>query len=66
VVLNISEGSGARAGSRRQRYCDALGSARETLANLEAASAIGYLPPIDPVLRNDFNQILGTLTKLVR
>jgi len=66
VALNIAEGSGSRGGSRRQRYCDALGSARETLANLEAASAIGYLPAIDPVLRNDFDWILGTLTKLVR
>jgi len=66
VVLNIAEGSASRAGTRRQRYCDALGSARETLANLEAAHAVGYLAPIDPVLRNDFDQILGTLTKLVR
>jgi len=66
VVLNIAEGSGARAGSRRQRYCDALGSARETVANLEAAQAVGYLGSIDPALRNRFDWIIGTLVKLVR
>jgi len=65
-VLNIAEGSASRAGTRRQRYCDALGSARETLANLEAAHAVGYLSSIDPALRSNFRQIVGTLVKLVR
>jgi four helix bundle protein len=43
VPLNISEGSAARDGRRRARYTDALGSARETLANLEVAEAAGYI-----------------------
>ena len=47
VPLNVAEGSGLRAGRRRQAYEIALGEARETLANLEAAEAIGYVPPID-------------------
>ena len=37
VVLNISEGSGSSAGTRRERYRNALGSARETGACLDAA-----------------------------
>ena len=31
VPLNVAEGSGCEGGTRRQRYKDALGSARETL-----------------------------------
>ena len=30
VALNVSEGSGSRGGTRRERYHNALGSARET------------------------------------
>ena len=37
VHLNVSEGTGNQGGTRRARYSDALGSARETVANLEAA-----------------------------
>lgn len=66
VVLNVAEGSGSRAGRRRLRYEDALGSARETVANLEAAHTLGYLEPLGPELRNRFNHIIGTLVNLVR
>ena len=48
VPLNVAEGSGLRGGRRRLSYEYALGSARETLANLEVAEAIGYLPSIEP------------------
>ena len=65
VPLNVAEGAGSRGGRRRARYDDALGSARETLANLEAAHAVGYIPGIDPQLRNRFDHIIGTLVKLV-
>jgi four helix bundle protein len=65
VPLNVSEGSGSRGGRRRARYDDALGSARETVANLEAAEAVGYLRSIDPLLRNRLDHIIGTLVKLV-
>jgi four helix bundle protein len=64
VTLNLAEGSGSRGGNRRARYDSALGSARETLANLEAAEAIGYLPPLSDVLRVRLNRIIGTLVKL--
>ena len=66
VPLNVSEGAAPRDGRRRSRYIDALGSARETLANLELAAAIGYIDGIDPVLRNRFDHIIGTLVKIVR
>ncbi len=65
VPLNVAEGSGSRGGRRRARYDDALGSARETLANLEAAEAVGYIRGVDPALRNRLDHIIGTLVKLV-
>jgi four helix bundle protein len=65
VHLNVAEGSGSRGGRRRARYDDALGSARESLANLEAAEAAGYIRDIDPELRNRFDHIIGTLVNLV-
>ncbi|HET6613919.1 MAG TPA: four helix bundle protein [Kofleriaceae bacterium] len=65
VPLNVAEGSGSSGGTRRARYESALGSARETVANLEAACAVGYLEEIDPALRNRFDHIIGTLVKLV-
>ena len=66
VVLNVAEGSGSRGGRRRARYDDALGSARETLAGLEAAEAAGYIPAIASSVRQRFNHIIGTLVRLVR
>ena len=43
VALNICEGSGSRGGTRRERYHNALGSARETGACLDVAAALGYV-----------------------
>ena len=64
VVNNIAEGSGGRGGTRTARYCDAIGSARETLAGLEAAEVAQYIS-IDPALRERFKHIIGTLVKIV-
>jgi four helix bundle protein len=66
VPLNLAEGSGLRAGRRRQSYDYALGEARETLANLETAEAIGYLPSIEAGVRQRLDHIIGTLVNLVR
>jgi four helix bundle protein len=66
VVLNVAEGSAVRDGRRRMRYGDALGSAMETRAGLEAAVAIGYLPAMPEPTRVKLRQIIGTLVKLVR
>ena len=66
VALNVAEGSGSRGGNRRARYENALGSARETVANLEVSAAVGYIGPIEQALVGRFNEIIGTLVKLVR
>ena len=65
IVLNIAEGSGSRGGVRRVRYENALGSSRETLANLEAAEAIGYIRELPAALRDQLDHIIGTLVKLL-
>ncbi len=64
VALNLAEVDGQVGGHRRQRYLTALGSTRESLANLECAVAIGYVPTIDDVTRNKFNHIIGTLVRI--
>ena len=66
VPLNVAEGSGLRGGRRRQSYDYALGEARETLANLETAAAIGYVPRVEAHVRRRLDQIIGTLVNLVR
>jgi four helix bundle protein len=65
VALNISEGSGSRAGTRRERYCNALGSARETGACLDVAQALGYLEEVDAVLRDRLDKVRVALVKNV-
>ena len=65
VHLNVAEGSGCRGGTRRMRYQDALGSARETVANLEGAAAVGFVRPMSPQLRGHFNKIIGTLVTIL-
>jgi len=65
VLLNLAEGSGSRAGTRRQRYHDALGSTQETAACLDAANALGYCA-IDVALRDALGRIAATLTKITR
>jgi four helix bundle protein len=63
--LNVAEGSYSRGKNRLARYHTALGSMREVLACLEVANAMGYLPQIDAELRGRFDQVLGTLVRLV-
>jgi len=63
--LNVAEGAYARGKNRLARYHTALGSMREVLACLEVANAMGYLPEIEPKLRGRFDQVLGTLVRLV-
>ncbi len=66
IALNIAEGDGCRGGTQRARYHDALGSARESLANLEVAEALGYVGSLDARLRRRFDHVIGTLVVLVR
>jgi four helix bundle protein len=65
VPLNLGEGSGSRGGTRRARYETALGSARETEANLEVAAAIGYIDGIPQGLRRKLDHIIGVLVRLL-
>jgi four helix bundle protein len=62
VVLNIAEGSGSSGGTRRERYRNALGSAREVLACVDVAKAWRYAE-VDP---SGFRQIVGTLVNVTR
>ena len=62
VALNVSEGSGSRGGTRRERYHNALG-ARETGACLDVAQALGYLESVDAVLRDRLDLVRATLVK---
>ena len=63
--LNVAEGSYSLGRNRAARYHTASGSLREALACFETAAALGYLPDVDPTLRNRFNHVLGTLVRLV-
>ena len=64
VALNVAEGSGCRGGTRRSRYLDALGSARESRTNLEIAEALGYIAPLPAGMRRRFDHIIGTLVRV--
>ncbi len=61
VVLNIAEGAGCDGGTRRQRYKDALGSARETHAALELGEAMGYGVEINASMTARFGHVIGVL-----
>ena len=65
VALNISEGSGSRGGTRRERYHNALGSARETGACLDVAAAFGYVERIDAALLDRLDRVRATLVRNV-
>ena len=55
----------SRGNNRSARYHSALGSARETLACLEAAEACGYINAVDAALCEQLKRVVGTLVKLV-
>jgi len=64
VALNLSEGSGSSGGVRTQRYRTALGSARETAACLDVATALGYVEHVEPALRAKLDAVIGGLVRL--
>ena len=66
VALNVSEGSGCSGGTRRERYRNALGSARETGACLDVAIACGYVGEIDAALLDPLDLVRAVLVKNVR
>ena len=66
VALNVSEGSGSNGGTRRERYRNALGSARETGACIDVALAFGYVESVDAGLLDALDHVRATLVKNVR
>ena len=66
VALNVAEGSGSSGGTRRERYRNALGSARETGACLDVALACGYVEAVDAGLLDRLDQVRATLFKVAR
>ena len=64
VALNISEGSGSSGGTRRERYRNALGSARETGSCLQVAMAFGYVEHLDASLLDALDRVRATLVKV--
>ena len=47
VPLNIAEGSHSKGGNRRERFTNAMSSARESIACLQVAEAMSRLPKGD-------------------
>lgn len=64
IALNVAEGAYSRGRNRQVRYHTALGSARETLACLEVALALGHVGALNDELAGRFNRIIGTLVRL--
>ncbi len=65
IALSVQEGSGSHGGTRRERYRNALGSARETGACLDVAVALGYVEHIDALLLDALDKVRATLVKNV-
>ena len=66
VALNLGEGSGSYGGTRRERYRNALGSARETGSCLDVAVACGYVGSVDAGLLDRLDKVRATLAKVAR
>jgi four helix bundle protein len=62
IVLNLAEGSGSSGGTRRERYRNALGSAREVAACIDVARAWRYAD----VRADGLGQVIGTLVNVTR
>ena len=65
IALNTCEGSGSSGGTRRERYRNALGSARETGACLDSALALAYVESISPTLLDKLDHVRAVLVKNV-
>jgi len=66
IALNCSEGSGCSGGTRKERYKNALGSAWETGACIDAGLALGYLEAVDASLLDRLDHVRAVLVKNVR
>jgi four helix bundle protein len=66
VPLNVAEGAYSRGRNRQARFQSAAASARETLACLETAEAMGFIGPVESEVAAHFDQVIGTLVRLVQ
>lgn len=65
IALNIAEGELSVAGTRRQRYLSAAGSASETRSALRVAQAWGYIAPRDcSAVLAQLEHVIAVLWKL--
>ena len=64
VPLNVAEGAYSRGRNRQARFQAAAASARETLACLETAEAMGFIGPVESELAALFDRVIGTLVRL--
>ena len=64
IPLNLAEGAYSRGKNRQARYQSAAASAREALACLETAEALGWVRPLQPELGALFQRVIGTLVRL--
>jgi four helix bundle protein len=64
VPLNTAEGAYSRGRNRQARFQTAAASAREALACLETAEAMGFVGAMDPQLGALFHRVIGTLVRL--
>src|ERR671935_1919289 len=65
VPLNVAEGAYSRGKNRQVRYQSAAASAREALACWETAQALGFVDAIEPEIAALFQQVIGTLIRLI-
>ena len=66
IPLNVAEGAYSRGRNRQARYQSAAASAREVLACLETAQALGWVRTLEPELAALFHRVIGTLVRLVQ
>ncbi len=67
VPLNVAEGSRANGRNAGARYGDAMGSARETIAALQTAEALGYLRAEQlPEVLDRIDHVVAMLFKMRR
>lgn len=65
IPLNVAEGAYSRGKNRQARFQSAAASARETLACLETAEAMGFIGPLDAEIAALFHRVIGTLVRLI-
>lgn len=64
IPLNVAEGAYSRGKNRQARYHSAAASAREVLACIETAEALGWVEPLPDELAQLFHRVIGTLVRL--